>query len=52
MIKVGLNSISAQNNLINQGENSDEDIARHVDDWIRQNQQTFDNWIAEARKAG
>ena len=52
MITIGLNSISAQNNKINQGEDSDADISRHVAEWISENQSEFNSWIAAARAAG
>ncbi|BDD88814.1 glycine betaine/L-proline ABC transporter substrate-binding protein ProX [Desulfofustis limnaeus] len=44
--------INEQNTRMNEGEKSEQDIERHVDDWIAKNQQTWDGWLAEARKAG
>ena len=46
-----LGDINEQNTKMNEGEKSDKDIARHVDEWIAQNQSTWDGWLAEARKA-
>lgn len=47
-----LQDINEQNTRMNEGEKSEQDIERHVDDWIAKNQQTWDGWLAEARKAG
>jgi len=46
-----VDDISAQNSLMNQGQNTPADIARHTDAWIRAHQATFDGWIAQARAA-
>jgi glycine betaine/proline transport system substrate-binding protein len=48
---IPVNDVSAENTLMNQGEDSSDDIDRHVADWIKANQATFDGWIAEAKKA-
>ncbi|SEN66622.1 glycine betaine/proline transport system substrate-binding protein [Roseovarius tolerans] len=46
-----INDVSAQNNRMQSGEDSIEDIDSDVDDWIAANQETFDGWIAAARDA-
>jgi glycine betaine/proline transport system substrate-binding protein len=46
-----LEDINKQNARMNEGEKSQEDIERHVDEWIANNQETWDNWLATARKA-
>lgn len=46
-----LADISEQNTRMNEGEKSRKDIERHVDEWIAKNKTTWDNWMAEARKA-
>jgi glycine betaine/proline transport system substrate-binding protein len=33
------------------GENTWKDAERHADAWIRANRETFDGWIAEAKRA-
>ncbi|MGI9303700.1 MAG: glycine betaine/L-proline ABC transporter substrate-binding protein ProX [Gammaproteobacteria bacterium] len=48
---IDINEVSAQNNLMRGGEDSLEDIARHVDEWIKANQATFDSWIKAAQDA-
>jgi glycine betaine/proline transport system substrate-binding protein len=46
-----LNDINAQNTRMNEGEKSQKDIERHVDEWIANNKSTYDGWLDEARKA-
>ena len=36
---------------MNEGEKSDKDIARHADEWIANNTDKWNGWLAEARKA-
>ncbi|KKW68950.1 glycine/betaine ABC transporter substrate-binding protein [Lampropedia cohaerens] len=43
--------INAQNLRMQQGENSQAAIERHVDAWIKANQATFDGWIEQAKAA-
>ena len=50
-MKLSLADIAAQNDLMNAGEDSQEDIERHVDDWIAANQATWDEWLQTARDA-
>lgn len=40
-----------QNVLMSKGEKSETDLARHAADWIKANQQAFDEAVAKARKA-
>ncbi|NES24500.1 MAG: hypothetical protein F6K41_37725 [Symploca sp. SIO3E6] len=37
---------------IKEGEDSPQDIRRHAEEWIEQNQELFDSWIEEAKAAG
>jgi glycine betaine/proline transport system substrate-binding protein len=43
--------INEQNTRMNEGEKSQKDIERHVDEWIAKNQSTWNGWLEEARKA-
>ncbi len=43
--------INAQNQRMKNGENTQQDIARHTDGWIKGHQKTFDSWIAQALSA-
>lgn len=51
VMKLSVNDVSAQNQLIKDGQGSPADIKRHVDSWIKANQKTFDGWIAQAKAA-
>jgi len=46
-----LSDINEQNTRMNEGEKSQKDIERHVDDWISKNQAKWNGWLEEARKA-
>jgi ABC-type proline/glycine betaine transport system substrate-binding protein len=35
-----------------EGEDSPSYIERHVDEWIEENREQWDAWMAEAKKAG
>ncbi len=52
VVRIPLEDIFAQNAKMNAGEDSAEDIQRHAEEWIAANRDTFDQWLAEARKAG
>ena len=43
--------ITAQNHAMNNGANTERDIERHVDGWIKAHQTLFDGWLDEARSA-
>lgn len=49
--KLHVNWVSLQNFSMYKGEDSSQDIARHVEQWIEANQAAFDSWIQEARDA-
>lgn len=44
--------INAQNTKMNEGEKSQKDIERHVDEWITNNQDKWKSWLEQARQAG
>jgi len=46
-----LNDINEQNTRMNEGEKSQKDIERHVDEWISKNKAKWEGWLTEARKA-
>jgi glycine betaine/proline transport system substrate-binding protein len=35
-----------------EGEDSDEDIQRHADEWLEENSDQVESWLEEARNAG
>ena len=43
--------INEQNTRMNEGEKSEKDIMRHVDEWIEKNTDKWNGWLEEARKA-
>lgn len=51
IMKLNINAISAQNMMMRKGKNSMADIESHANGWIKANQQLFDAWVAEAKKA-
>lgn len=51
IMKLPIADINAENNMMREGQNSSKDIDGHVDAWIKAHQQTFDNWINEAKAA-
>lgn len=51
LFKLDLIDISKQNTKMNDGEKSQKDIERHVEEWIANNTSTWNGWLEEARKA-
>ena len=48
---IDINDVSIQNKKISDGEDSSEDIDRHVDEWISSNRAAYDGWLVAARDA-
>ena len=51
LLTLPLIDINEQNARMNEGEKSQKDIERHVDEWISKNQAKWNGWLEEARKA-
>lgn len=51
IMSIPLEDIARQNNRMFAGENTERDVERHVTEWIAVNKETWDGWLAEARKA-
>ncbi len=49
--KLDINDVSAQNKKISDGEDKSTDIDRHVSEWIKANQASYDSWLKKARAA-
>ncbi|MBY5570718.1 glycine betaine/L-proline ABC transporter substrate-binding protein ProX [Rhizobium leguminosarum] len=47
--KIDVIDISAENKLIADGEKKSSDIDKHVTDWIKSHQDTYDSWLKAAR---
>ncbi|HEY1130460.1 MAG TPA: glycine betaine/L-proline ABC transporter substrate-binding protein ProX [Roseateles sp.] len=52
LMKLPIGDINAQNLRMSEGENTQQDVERHVDGWIRVHQALFDGWIRAAAQAG
>ncbi len=51
IMQLPVGDINAQNQRMKNGENSEQDIAKHTDAWIKGHQKTFDSWIQQAQAA-
>ncbi|HMB32319.1 MAG TPA: glycine betaine/L-proline ABC transporter substrate-binding protein ProX [Desulfohalobiaceae bacterium] len=51
VMSVPLADIAAQNAKMFQGEDSQEDIEKHAQDWIKKNKKQWELWLGEARAA-
>jgi glycine betaine/proline transport system substrate-binding protein len=50
VLTLPLSDINAQNARMNEGEKSQKDIERHVDEWIAKNKVKWNGWLEEARR--
>lgn len=51
LIEIPVEDINAQNLRMNEGENTQEDIERHAEEWIAAHRDLVDGWLEEARAA-
>jgi glycine betaine/proline transport system substrate-binding protein len=51
LVEIPLDDISRQNASMFDGENSAADIERHAEEWIAENREQVDAWLAEAQAA-
>jgi glycine betaine/proline transport system substrate-binding protein len=51
LFSLPLADINEQNTRMYEGEKSQKDIERHVDEWIKKNSEKWQSWLAEARSA-
>lgn len=49
VMSIPLEAIFEQNAKMHEGEDNPEDVERHAEEWIAENRETFDGWIAEAK---
>jgi glycine betaine/proline transport system substrate-binding protein len=52
LAEIPIADVSAENQLMNDGEDSPADIRRHAEEWVADNQALFDSWVEEAKAAG
>ncbi len=51
LVKIPIEDVNAQNQLIQEGEDDPEQIRIHAEAWVAENQAQFDTWIKEALTA-
>ena len=51
MARIGLGARVVQNIAMKNGEDSEQDLRRHAEEWIGRNQAEFDGWVAAAKAA-
>ena len=51
VMSIPFSDIAAQNAKMYEGENTEKDIERHVNEWIANHKDTWEGWLEEARKA-
>ena len=52
LVTIPAEDVNAESLRIKKGENTSRDIRRHAEEWVEKNQELFDGWLEEARKAG
>lgn len=52
LVELPVGDMSAQNLLMDEGENTQADITRHAQEWIEDNRSLVDTWLDAARAAG
>ncbi|MDY7005208.1 MAG: glycine betaine/L-proline ABC transporter substrate-binding protein ProX [Cyanobacteriota bacterium] len=51
LVKISIADMNAESLRIKEGEDQPEDILRHAQEWVKNNQQEYDSWLETARKA-
>ncbi|NES72470.1 MAG: proline/glycine betaine ABC transporter substrate-binding protein ProX, partial [Okeania sp. SIO2D1] len=51
LVEIPIVDINAESLRIKEGEDTPEDILRHAQEWIKNNQQIYDSWLETAREA-
>jgi len=52
LVSIPITDVSLQNQRMRDGENTPADIRRHAEEWIQNNQGTFDSWLDDAKRVG
>lgn len=50
LVQIPVADMNAESLRIKEGEDQAEDIIRHAQEWIKNNQQLYDNWLEKARQ--
>ena len=51
LVEIPVADMNAESLRIKEGENKPEDILRHAQEWVKNNQEKYDNWLEIARQA-
>ena len=51
VVSIPVDDVNAESALIKDGENSQDDIRRHAEEWVDNNSELFEGWLQEARQA-
>lgn len=51
LVQIPAEDMNVESLYIKDGEDSPEDIRRHAKEWVENNQELFDSWLEEAKKA-
>ena len=51
LVQIPVEDMSAESLRIKEGEDQEEDILRHAQEWIKNNQEKYDSWLEIARQA-
>ncbi|NES06304.1 MAG: glycine betaine/L-proline ABC transporter substrate-binding protein ProX [Okeania sp. SIO2F4] len=51
LVQIPAEDMNVESLYIKEGEDSPEDIRRHAKEWVENNQELFDSWLEEAKKA-
>ncbi|MCL2934657.1 MAG: glycine betaine/L-proline ABC transporter substrate-binding protein ProX [Trichodesmium sp. MAG_R03] len=51
LVEIPVADMNAESLRIKEGENKPEDILRHAQEWVKNNQKKYDNWLEIARQA-
>lgn len=51
VIAIPVEDLNIESSVINDGEDSPEDIRRHAEEWVDNNSELFEGWLQEARQA-
>ncbi|MGK7920556.1 MAG: glycine betaine/L-proline ABC transporter substrate-binding protein ProX [Trichodesmium sp.] len=51
LVKISVADMNAESLRIKEGEDKEEDILRHAQEWVKNNQEKYDSWLEIARQA-
>ncbi|MBC6477653.1 MAG: hypothetical protein GDA56_07550 [Hormoscilla sp. GM7CHS1pb] len=49
-VEIPIADVNDQNLRMHNGEDKEEDIRRHAEEWVGDNQELFDRWVADLEK--